>query len=169
MICTITECLSDKRLLHDICDLDPPHCFLFIWFVRLILHMLSPKHTKSCMVTGGPWHGPMQPQLPFRQDLSEWHPQWTSVLWALSYYRNLTLLQAFQPMAAQLSKKAAHPLAKSLATASRRSSKTGPWCTLCPHWYGTSGQQHRRIQLGLHRLTNLSFCQLSWIQQNVIC
>ena len=45
---------------------------------------------------------------------------------ALSYYSDLTLSQAFQPMAAQLSKKAVLPLAKILATASYRSSKTGP-------------------------------------------
>ena len=37
---------------------------------------------------------------------------------ALSYYSNLTLSQEFQPMAAQLSMKAALPLAKILATAS---------------------------------------------------
>ena len=43
----------------------------------------------------------------------------------LSYYSDLTLTQAFPPMAAQLSKKAAHALAKILATASCRSSKTG--------------------------------------------
>ena len=45
---------------------------------------------------------------------------------ALSYYSDLTLSQEFQPMAAQLSMKAALPLAKILATASCRSSKTGP-------------------------------------------
>ena len=45
---------------------------------------------------------------------------------ALSYYSDLTLSQELQPMAAQLSKKAALPLAKILATASCRSSKTGP-------------------------------------------
>ena len=46
--------------------------------------------------------------------------------WALSYYTDLTLSQTFQPMTAQLSQKAALPLAKILATASGRSSKTGP-------------------------------------------
>ena len=46
---------------------------------------------------------------------------------ALSYYSNLTLSQTFQPMGAQLSKKAALPLAKILATTSCRSTKTGPW------------------------------------------
>ena len=51
------------------------------------------------------------------------HFFWT---WALSYYSDLTLLQEFQPTAAQLSMKAALPLAKILATASCRSSKTGP-------------------------------------------
>ena len=45
---------------------------------------------------------------------------------ALSYYSYLTLSQAFQPMAVQLSKKAVHPFAKILATASCCSSKTGP-------------------------------------------
>ena len=45
---------------------------------------------------------------------------------ALSYCSDLTLSQSFQPMAAQLSKKAALPLAKILATASCRSNKTGP-------------------------------------------
>ena len=48
-------------------------------------------------------------------------------LWALSYYNDLTLSQEFQPRAAQLSKKAALPLAKNLTTASCRSSNTGPW------------------------------------------
>ena len=37
-------------------------------------------------------------------------------VWALSYYSDLTLSQSFQPMVAQLSKKAALPLAKILAT-----------------------------------------------------
>ena len=45
---------------------------------------------------------------------------------ALSYYSDLALSQAFQPMATQLSKKAALPLAKILATASCRSNTTGP-------------------------------------------
>ena len=49
--------------------------------------------------------------------------RWSRVL---SYYSDLTLSQEFQPMAAQLSMKAALPLAKTLATASCRSSKTGP-------------------------------------------
>ena len=48
---------------------------------------------------------------------------WT---WALSNYSDLTLSQEFQPMAAQLSMKAALPLAKILVTASCCSSKTGP-------------------------------------------
>ena len=43
---------------------------------------------------------------------------------ALSYYSDLTLSQEFQPMAAQLSMKAALPLVKILVTASCRSSKT---------------------------------------------
>ena len=46
---------------------------------------------------------------------------------ALSYYNDLALSQELHPMAAQLSMKAALPLAKILATASCRSSKTGPW------------------------------------------
>ena len=45
---------------------------------------------------------------------------------ALSYYSDLALSQEFQPMAAQLSMKAALPLSKILATASCRSSNTGP-------------------------------------------
>ena len=45
--------------------------------------------------------------------------------WALSYYSDLTLSQKFQPVAAQLSMKAAPPLTKILATASCRNSKTG--------------------------------------------
>ena len=49
--------------------------------------------------------------------LSTLHPR------ALSYYSDLTLSQAFQLMAAQLSKKAALPMAKILATAS------------CIHWW----------------------------------
>ena len=50
---------------------------------------------------------------------------------ALSYYSALALSRAFQPMAAQLSKKAALPLAKILARASCRSSKTGPRSWMC--------------------------------------
>ena len=46
---------------------------------------------------------------------------------ALSYYCDMTLSQEFQPMGAQLSSKAALPLAGILATASDRCSKTGPW------------------------------------------
>ena len=53
---------------------------------------------------------------------------------ALSYYSDLTLSQEFQPMAAQLSMKAALPLAKILATASCRSSKTGPSIGLVMAW-----------------------------------
>ena len=52
------------------------------------------------------------------------------ILWlwfrALSYYSDLTLSQSFQPMGAQLSKKAALPLAKIIATASCRSGKPRP-------------------------------------------
>ena len=44
-----------------------------------------------------------------------------------TYYSELMLSQEFQLMAAQLSMKAAVPLAKTLATASRHSRKTGPW------------------------------------------
>ena len=51
----------------------------------------------------------------------------------LSYYSDLMLSQAFQPMAVQISKKVALPLAKILATASCRSSKTGPWAYLIGH------------------------------------
>ena len=46
--------------------------------------------------------------------------------WALSCYSDLTLSQKFQPMAAQLSMKAALTLAKIPATASCRSSEQGP-------------------------------------------
>ena len=49
---------------------------------------------------------------------------------ALSYYSDLMLSQAFQPMVAQLSKKAALPLAKIVATASCWCSNTGPRNTL---------------------------------------
>ena len=58
---------------------------------------------------------------------------------ALSYYSDLTPSQEFQPIAAQLSMKAALPLAKILAKASCRSSNTGPW--LATH---CSGQQAPR-------------------------
>ena len=51
----------------------------------------------------------------------------TVLLQALYYYTDLTLLQSFQPMAAQLLKKAALPLAKTFVTASCRSNNTGPW------------------------------------------
>ena len=57
--------------------------------------------------------------------------------WAVSYYSELMLSQEFQTMTAQLSMKAALPLAKILATVSCRSRKTGPWSygreTTC-HW-----------------------------------
>ena len=72
---------------------------------------------------------------------------------ALSYFSDLTLSQAFQPITA-LSKKAPLPLADILATASYRSSKPGPstpwlhienressWCQLCCHW------RHRKLSL----------------------
>ena len=45
---------------------------------------------------------------------------------ALSYYSDVTLSQAFKPMATQLSKKTALPLAKILAKASCHNSTTGP-------------------------------------------
>ena len=47
--------------------------------------------------------------------------------WALSYYNDLTLSHSFELIVPQLSKKAALPLAKILATASCCSSKTRPW------------------------------------------
>ena len=55
--------------------------------------------------------------------------------WALSYYRDLMLSQYFQPMAVQLSLKAAVPLAKIFVTASCRSSKTGPCALQMYHTY----------------------------------
>ena len=58
-----------------------------------------------------------------------WIFHWVIGYWVLSYYSDLTLSQEFQPMVPQLSKKAAIPFAKSLATASCCSSKTGPWAT----------------------------------------
>ena len=62
---------------------------------------------------------------------------------ALSYNNDLTLSQSFQPMVAQLSKKAALPLAKIIATTSCRNSKTGPrittpataTCPICYEWH----------------------------------
>ena len=60
----------------------------------------------------------------FQKKLTMWRHTWTYR--ALSYYSDLTLSQSFQPMAAQLSKKAALPLAKILATVSSHSNKTGP-------------------------------------------
>ena len=53
-------------------------------------------------------------------------PNWQGLTWALSYYSDWTLSQAFQLMPAQLSKNAALPLAKILVTTWCRSSKTGP-------------------------------------------
>ena len=63
---------------------------------------------------------------------------WLYSLWlrALSYNSDATLSQTFQPMTAQLSMKAELPLAKILATASCRSSKTGP---SDPIWWHRSG------------------------------
>ena len=45
---------------------------------------------------------------------------------ALFYYCDMTLSQKFEPMAAQLSLKAAMPLTERIATGSDRCSKTGP-------------------------------------------
>ena len=74
------------------------------------------------------------------QGLSQWGK-------ALFYYSDLTLLQAFQPMAAQLSKKAELPLAKILATVPCRSSKTGPsWAIDCKGAKVTS-YSARRVNL----------------------
>ena len=64
--------------------------------------------------------------------------------WALSYYSDLALSQAFHPMAAQLSKKAAHPLAKILATTSCCCSKTGPRLGCGP------GSRQTSLGLGYH-------------------
>ena len=58
---------------------------------------------------------------------------------ALSYYSDLTLSQEFQPMAAQVSTKAVLPLAKILATASCRSSNTGPRIQL---WMSRHAARH---------------------------
>ena len=59
------------------------------------------------------------------------HPYgWRTHPWSQSYYKDQMLSQSFQPMAAQLSKKAALPLTKILVTASCRSSKTRPSSTL---------------------------------------
>ena len=62
----------------------------------------------------------------YKSTCSSRSAQWLLVPWALSYYSDRTLSQGFQLMAAQLSMKAALPLAKILVTASCRSSKTGP-------------------------------------------
>ena len=58
---------------------------------------------------------------------------------ALSYYSDLSLLQSSPPMGARLSKKAALPLVKILATESRRCSK-GP--VLSPVCAGSKGGYH---------------------------
>ena len=62
----------------------------------------------------------------FKKTLRLWIQSLAASTWALSYYSDRTLSQEFEPMAAQLSMKAALPLAKILAIASCRSCKTGP-------------------------------------------
>ena len=76
---------------------------------------------------------------------------------ALSYHSDLMLLQSFQPMAAQLSKKAALPLAKIFVTGSCRSSKTGPrthlnWLQkICVRHSVEPLTPHTVIALALHK------------------
>ena len=57
------------------------------------------------------------------------HSNWCPRI--LSYYCDMTLLQEFQPMGAQLSLKAVLPLAERLATVSDHCNKTGP-CSASP-------------------------------------
>ena len=85
--------------------------------------------------------------------LSTLHPR------ALSYYSDLTLSQAFQLMAAQLSKKAALPLAKILATAS------------CIHWWYvhpcTGIRWPRECMLPYVTWNTMLFISITCLQQTV--
>ena len=104
--------------------------------LKMSIHKMSLKNTLV----------KLHPQLSGANELTSHFLQF----WTLSYFSDLTLSQEFQPMAAQLSMKAALPLAKILATASCRSSKTGSssqwqrsfqW-KLCSHWLKFLRQRH---------------------------
>ena len=96
-------------------DARPVDCVLSIWgkimipMYRLWLHSLYGLHGPHCPLS-------LNHSLTLMRQGAR----------ALSYYSDLTLSQEFQPMEMQLSMKAALPLAKILATALCRSSKTGP-------------------------------------------
>ena len=95
----------------------------------LWIYVIAPKCSSGCLITFCVISWMMQPTanketvgFPSSTSLDDY---WQDAM-ALSYYSDLTLSQSFQPMGAQLSKKAALPLAQIIATASCRSSKTGP-------------------------------------------
>ena len=60
---------------------------------------------------------------------------------------DLTLLQEFQPMAAQLSMEAVLPLANIIVTVSCRSSKAGPWATMNQTYIALQRERDRVVSL----------------------
>ena len=75
----------------------------------------------------------------------------------LYYCMNLILSQSFQPMATQLSVKAALPLAESLGTASYYSSNTGP----------SNARLWRLEGLNINIETRISCCELIQIKYEI--
>ena len=76
---------------------------------------------------------------------------------ALYYNCGMTLLQDFWPMEAQLSLKAALPLAESIATASDRCGNTGPCClSICDRTWAPSQRAHDAIITSLWRQNDVA-------------
>ena len=84
-----------------------------------VLCVIDCRLSSSCLMALSRLQVSM-PELPQNHLSANW-------LWVLYYYCHMSMSQGFQPMAAQLSVKAALPLAERIATASDCCSNTGPW------------------------------------------
>ena len=84
-------------------------------FVQQLIQAKTKEISKICII-GSLWG---------ESNGDRWFP--SQMARALYYWRFCDTSQEFQPMASQLSKKAALPLAKILATCRNNVSNTGPW------------------------------------------
>ena len=84
-----------------------------------VLCVIDCRLSSSCLMALSRLQVSM-PELPQNHLSANW-------LWVLYYYCHMSLSQGFQPLAAQLSLKAALPLAERIAIISNRCSNTGLW------------------------------------------
>ena len=99
----------------------------------------------------------------------------TIVAWALYYYRFCDTSQEFQPMASQLSKKAALPLAKILATCRNNVSNTGPRAlsyysdlTLSQEFQPMAAQLSMKAALPLAKILATASCRSSKTGSSIV-